>query len=554
MANVVQLMAKINVQGVDRFVSDMSKSTSAVDKLAGHVNKVGSAVQSVVSGPMAALGAMVGAGGLALMAKGAFDTAVEFDSLKRGLTAVMGSSQAAEGELKRLIEVAKLPGLGLKEAMQGSTALQAAGMSADLAARSMSAFGNALATVGKGKADLDMVNLALTQLMNRQSGYGQEVRQLQERLPQIRRAMIDFYGTADSEAISAMGVTGARFVEDMTSQFAKLPRVTGGAQNAVENLSDAMWRLRGVAGGAIVGGVLPAVETLSTAISRMVDKGVLKNLFTDIVRVFGFNSLNSALMQGVAGLIAGLKQVPDVLRTIRNVLAPMFEFASRHIRLIATGLILWFGRSMITGVLAFAAAIMRIAQAIRAVGAGAAALQALGGPAGAARAATALAVGAGVYYGIGQMMPKLPEETIAGFDPEQFTSDRNAAMVTMMGLDAGGGGMIGTLVELAKSAIGGRADAQTARDMAGRNPAAETARNTARIAENTGKQLDYTRYALGGGELGRIGVTPVEFASARTGAGGRAVTVKIEGGRTIEQTLADLVAQTVYQMRRAGAV
>ena len=99
-------------------------------------------------------------------------------------------------------------------------------------------FGNALATVGKGKAELDLVTLALTQLQNKSSGFGQDLRQLTEQLPQMRNALTTAFGTADSEAIAKLGVTGKQVVETLVQEFAKLPRVTGGLKNAFENLSD----------------------------------------------------------------------------------------------------------------------------------------------------------------------------------------------------------------------------------------------------------------------------------------------------------------------------
>ena len=87
---------------------------------------------------------------LAMVGKQAYDAYMSFDSLERGLVAVMGSSRAAKSEMAKLKEVALLPGLGLKEAYEGSLNLQAAGFSADMARKSLTAFGNALATVGKG--------------------------------------------------------------------------------------------------------------------------------------------------------------------------------------------------------------------------------------------------------------------------------------------------------------------------------------------------------------------------------------------------------------------
>src|SRR5699024_3689569 len=77
------------------------------------------------------------------------------EALEKGLAAVAGSTEAAKSQLNDLREVAKLPGLGLEEAVRGSISFQAIGISADVAKNAILQFGNAVATVGKGRAELD---------------------------------------------------------------------------------------------------------------------------------------------------------------------------------------------------------------------------------------------------------------------------------------------------------------------------------------------------------------------------------------------------------------
>jgi tape measure domain-containing protein len=168
---------------------------------------------------------------------------LSFGRLERlgfGMEAVMGSAEAARKEMELLREVAKLPGLGIEEAIQGSVNLQAAGFSAELARASLMGFGNALATVGKGKADLDGVILALTQIAAKGKVMGQELRQLQERLPQIRQIMLQAFGTDSGEEIEKMGISATDFVAMVVQELQKLPPVTGGILNAFENMSDSI--------------------------------------------------------------------------------------------------------------------------------------------------------------------------------------------------------------------------------------------------------------------------------------------------------------------------
>jgi tape measure domain-containing protein len=196
-------------------------------KAAQQMNEAGQTLTTYLTLPIAALGVT------ALKSFG------DLEALQKGLISVMGSSTAAAAEFEKLKEVAKLPGLGLEEAVRGSVNLQAAGFSADQARESLLAFGNALATVGKGKNELNLVILALTQLNNKSTGFAQDLRQLTEQLPQLRGALTEAFGTSDSQAIADLGFTGREIVETLTKEFAKLPKVTGGFNNALENASDA---------------------------------------------------------------------------------------------------------------------------------------------------------------------------------------------------------------------------------------------------------------------------------------------------------------------------
>lgn len=179
-----------------------------------------------------------------------YDATAEMDSLKRGLTAVMGSSGAASKELERLREVAKLPGLGYTEAIRMSTSLQASGMSAKMARDAMMSFGNALATVGKGKAELDGVGLALSQIMSKGKVSAEEINQIAERVPQIRVAMEAAFGTASTEMIQQMGLSSGQFIRGITDELGKLEKATGGVKNGAENMSDSWTQFLAALGGS----------------------------------------------------------------------------------------------------------------------------------------------------------------------------------------------------------------------------------------------------------------------------------------------------------------
>ena len=191
------------------------------------------------------------------------NAAADLEKLTQGLTAVAGSSREADEQLDRLRQVAKLPGLGLEEAVEGSINLQAVGLSSQQAEAALMSFGNALATVGKGKAELDGVILALTQMAAKGKISAEEINQIGERVPQIRAVMLEAFGTAVPQEIEKMGITADAFIDTVTAKLGALPSVAGGASNAFENLADATRGFQAQLGELI----LPEVTSMVNALA-----------------------------------------------------------------------------------------------------------------------------------------------------------------------------------------------------------------------------------------------------------------------------------------------
>lgn len=248
---------------------------------------------------------------LSLLGKQVFNAAVSWDSLKRSLVTVTGSAEEAAKELERLREVAKMPGLGFREAIEGAVRLRAAGMEADEARNALQAFGNALATVGKGKADLDGVILALTQIAAKGKVTAQEINQIAERVPQIRKIMESALGTADTEKLQKAGISAKDFIAVITYEAGKLPKVTKGIQNDLENAADSIDQSMIKIGESMIplaqsllSVIVPAVERAATAFSAM-DPGVQKLIVSGIALGVAVGPL-SMMFGGLAKAVAWL--------------------------------------------------------------------------------------------------------------------------------------------------------------------------------------------------------------------------------------------------------
>ena len=164
----------------------------------------------------------------------------EIQSLQKGLEAVMGSAAAAGREFEKLKEVAKLPGLGLNEAVKGSINLQSIGIDAEKSRNILLQFGNAVATVGKGRAEFERAIYGVQQLANTDFPLGEDLNIIKDAIPQITPLLKEAFGTARSEELQKLGISSQQVLGVITSGLEKLPRVSGGVKGAFENLSDSI--------------------------------------------------------------------------------------------------------------------------------------------------------------------------------------------------------------------------------------------------------------------------------------------------------------------------
>lgn len=243
------------------------------------------------------VGGMVGSAartlGPAVVAMAAFRTGVDAVSIamerqraEMALGAV--STEDVGDQLERLAELGQDPGLGFDQVVAASTRLQAVGISAELAEKTIAEMGNALALVGGGKEQLDGVMLALTQIMAKGKVSAEEINQIAERLPQIRTLMQDAFGTADTEVLQKMGISGEELLVGITTSAEKLERAIVTSSEALSNLQDQWKQTLQDIGDLMEPAMTPIFNTLSSLLAKS----------TEVVR----NVVDAHLIYGGAAL------------------------------------------------------------------------------------------------------------------------------------------------------------------------------------------------------------------------------------------------------------
>ena len=215
----------------DDFDKKINASLGKMKRFASEVSQVGQSLSIGLSAPLIAVGTA------------ALKAASDMQGLSNGLTATMKSTALAAAEMERLKEVARLPGIGLEDAVKGSIRLQILGTSADESRRIMMELGNALATVGGGREDFAEVIRQLSQLGATGKVTKENLDPITERIPQIAAIIKEKFGAAalgdPAKTFEKLGISSQQFIRIVTDELAKGERAAGGIKNSFENLRDA---------------------------------------------------------------------------------------------------------------------------------------------------------------------------------------------------------------------------------------------------------------------------------------------------------------------------
>lgn len=149
----------------------------------------------------------------------------------------IGLKQYGES-LKTVKELAKLPNVNVEGAAQSLVQLRAIGVESKLAQRGITAFANAITAAGKSSTDLQPALANIAQMLSTNVVSAADVKELANRIPQARKALIQAFGTASGEELTKIGV--GKVVQGLIEQLEKLPKVGSGAGTAMEQFQDSM--------------------------------------------------------------------------------------------------------------------------------------------------------------------------------------------------------------------------------------------------------------------------------------------------------------------------
>lgn len=254
---------------IAQYQAAMAKARGEIERLKVKARRDGAGMSNDLFGPLsrgaAALGVTLGS---YQIGRSMLEGVMSMERLDKMLITTTGSAEAARARFEELREVAKLPGIGLEQAVQGDANLRAVGLSADMSKKAIMEFGNALALVGKGGADLDGVLLAITQISTKGKVLTEEINQIAERLPQTRTMLKEAFGTSSAEDIQNMGLSFEEFITRYLAAFETLERAQAGLADDLEELADLGKEFSAAFAGPLVKEMIPSLRELAEEVMK----------------------------------------------------------------------------------------------------------------------------------------------------------------------------------------------------------------------------------------------------------------------------------------------
>jgi len=273
-ADVTGLISNIRLatQSVSSFATGVNigltnayrQADAASKQFRGGIARLGSDIQDIGK-KMAIFGTLP-----ALFAGGAaFKSFADMQKLTIGL------KQYGE-TLNTVKELAKLPNISIEGAAKSLIQLRAVGVESSIAQRAIKAFGNAMTAAGKSSDDLNPALTNVVQFLSTGVVSAADVKELANRIPQTRKALMDAFGTASGEELTKIGPE--KVVMGLIAQLEKIPPVAGGAGMAMEKFGDSSQFAT-----ATIGESIDKAFNLTKVISDLADiVGDVANSFADL--------------------------------------------------------------------------------------------------------------------------------------------------------------------------------------------------------------------------------------------------------------------------------
>ena len=170
-------------------------------------------------------------------AKSVTNTYIEAEKLQNALKATAGSDILGMQQYQELKKLSSEIGLNMSVAAKATLQLQAAGMSAADAFKTIRTLQNAIASGGGGSEELGRFIYGLQQLYASPKPLAEELGQLKEALPVTAKLLREAFGSARAEDLQKLNLSGKQVAETLLKMAETMPKMARGLGGELDALN-----------------------------------------------------------------------------------------------------------------------------------------------------------------------------------------------------------------------------------------------------------------------------------------------------------------------------
>jgi tape measure domain-containing protein len=189
---------------------------------------------------------------------------IEAEKLQNALKASSGNEVLGMQQYEELKKLSSEIGLNMGVAAKATLQLQAAGMSAADAFKTIRTLQNAIASGGGGSEELGRFIYGLQQLYASPKPLAEELGQLKEALPVTSKLLREAFGSARAEDLQKLNLSGKQVAETLLKMAEGMPKMTrglGGQIDAIMAKFDTLKEMGGEESSGITKGVASGLSS-----------------------------------------------------------------------------------------------------------------------------------------------------------------------------------------------------------------------------------------------------------------------------------------------------
>jgi hypothetical protein len=322
---IAELSVRLGVTGQGQLQSALDKTKTGLQSVASSARSAGQALTQSMGVQVAAL---AGAAGFGLLAKGAFDSAVSFESLNARLTAITGSGERAAKVLDTVRKVAEPSPFTFNQLATAATQLEAFGLKTE-------AILPRLANLGAAFGSSDEQLKSLVNLFGRlAAGNFPDIEQLSafglsKSMFVEQGIKFDAGGTLISSARETFDALTRIIDTKYSSVMDKMAATTATKLATVQDKWEAAMRSLGE---GLIKVLTPVTDYLSTFLDKLTKSGAMDDLvnrfispFADITAMLTKGDAQAAIDQLLTKITGFIASIPAIIQSVASNLATLME-------------------------------------------------------------------------------------------------------------------------------------------------------------------------------------------------------------------------------------